>query len=141
LGGKAQLFSHEQDGEMSEKLRIGLVGAGWWTTDYHLPGLEAHPKAEIAALCDPQAARLARAAEAFEVRHTYADYREMLARERLDGVIIATPHATHFPIARDCLMANLPILLEKPMTLFAREARALVDLARERQREIVLGYH
>jgi predicted dehydrogenase len=126
---------------MTEKLRIGIIGAGWWTTDYHLPGLAAHPDAEIAALCDPNPVRLARAAEAFQVPHTYPDYQEMLAWEPLDGVMIVTPHATHYAIARDCLEANLSILLEKPMTLFAREARALVRLAEERKREIVIGYH
>ena len=126
---------------MSEKLRIGLIGAGWWTTDYHLPGLAARPEVEVAALCDPQAARLARAAEAFQVGRTYADYHEMLAKESLDGVIIATPHATHFPIARDCLEAGQHILLEKPMTLYARDARELVRLATQGQREIMLGYH
>ena len=126
---------------MSEKMRIGLIGTGWWTTDYHLPGLAARPEAEIAALCDPQPQRLARAAEAFHVTRTYADYHEMLRGETLDGVIIVTPHATHYPIARDCLEANLHILLEKPMTLYAKEARALVDLAQVRQREIMLGYH
>jgi predicted dehydrogenase len=126
---------------MTDKLRIGIIGAGWWTTEYHLPGLAAHPNAEIAALCDPNPTRLARAAEAFQVPHTYPDYREMLAREALDGVMVVTPHATHFEIARDCLEANLSILLEKPMTLFARDARVLVRLAEERQREIVIGYH
>ena len=126
---------------MTDKLRIGIIGAGWWTTDYHLPGLAANPDAEVAALSDPQPVRLARAADAFHVTHTYADYQEMLARETLDGVMIVTPHATHYRIARDCLEANLSILLEKPMTLYAREARELVRLAEARKREIMIGYH
>jgi predicted dehydrogenase len=126
---------------MSGKLRIGVIGCGWWSTDYHMPGLLSHPDAVLAAASDPDAGHLKAALEAYHIPSGYADYREMLAREQLDGVIVATPHKTHFEIARDVLDSGLHLLLEKPMTLFAWEARALVELAGQRQREIVMGYH
>lgn len=124
-----------------EKQRIAVIGAGWWSGDYHLPGLKSHPNAEIAALCDRDPARLRNAAEAFGVRAVYTDHQEMLAREVLDGVIVVTPHKTHSAIGKDVLSAGLHLLLEKPMTLYARDARDLVRLAREKGKEIVIGYH
>jgi predicted dehydrogenase len=126
---------------MVEKKRIGLIGAGWWSTDYHLPGLLSHPNALVAAICDRDSARLQAAAQAYNIAATYEDYHEMLAREHLDGVIVVTPHKTHAAIARDVLEAGLHLLLEKPMTLYARDARELVELAQAKGREIVMGYH
>lgn len=126
---------------MSEqKARVGVIGAGWWASEYHIPGLIAHPGAVAAALCDRDPDRLQAAAEAFGVALTYTDHREMLEREQLDGVIIATPHATHYVIALDCIAHGLHTLIEKPMTLHADEARHLVEMAEAKGLEIVMGY-
>jgi len=125
---------------MPGKLQVGVIGAGWWSTEHHLPGLLSHPDAELAALCDPDEARLGAAAAVYLPRHTYADYREMLAREKLDCAIIVTPHATHYEVAQAALEAGLHLLLEKPLTLFARDARELLRLAGERGRVLTLGY-
>jgi predicted dehydrogenase len=131
---------------MGEKARIAVIGAGWWATEAHMPALLDHEDAVLAAICDTDTARLRTAAEAFGVERAYAGYEEMLACEELDGVIIVTPHATHYSLARTCLEHNLHVLLEKPMTLYAKDAKALVDLAAERTRpdgrglELIVGY-
>jgi predicted dehydrogenase len=125
---------------LTTRARIGVIGTGWWATYAHLPALLADPRAEVAAIADPSSERLAQAAEHFGIRHGYADYRAMLDAGDLDGVIIATPHNTHFSIARDVLSHGLPLLLEKPMVLHAREARELVQLADERHTPLIVGY-
>ncbi len=125
---------------MSNKARIAVIGTGWWATDYHLPGLRSHPDAEVTAICDPDPVRLGKAAEAYEVSKTYADYHELLAQEELDGAIVATPHATHFAIARDCLERGLHLLVEKPMTLYARDAAELARLAQEKGKALLVCY-
>ncbi len=124
----------------SQKARIAVIGAGWWATDFHLPAILANPNAELVALCDPHAGRLEKAAQVYSPHATYADYHDMLAQEKLDGAIIVTPHATHFPIARDCLEAGLHLLIEKPLTLYARDARQLMDMAAARRLEVMVGY-
>ena len=126
---------------MNPHARIAVIGTGWWATYAHIPAILENPDAEISAICDPHPERLEKTAKAFNVIHTYTDHREMLEKERqLDGVIIATPHATHYAIARDCLESNLHVLIEKPMTLYAAEAAELVSLAKERNKEILIGY-
>lgn len=122
------------------KTRIGVIGSGWWASDYHIPGVLAHPEAELAAICDRDPERLAKASRAYPLPHVYLDYHQMLEREHLDGVIIATPHATHYRIAKDCLESGCHLLIEKPMTLTARDARDLLDQAGELKKEIVIGY-
>lgn len=127
-------------GKRDGRARIGLIGAGWWATYAHLPSLTQYPAAEVAAIADPDAARLAQAADTFGVARRYADYRQMLDAERLDGAIVATPHATHYAIAKDVLARGLGLMLEKPMVLRAREARELSDLAAAKGVPLVIGY-
>lgn len=125
---------------MATQARIAVIGAGWWSTYTHIPGILANPAAELVALCDTDAAKLRAAAEAYQLERLYEDYQVMIERERPDGVVIATPHATHYQIAKHCLEQGLHVMLEKPMTLYARDARVLVELARAKQCELIIGY-
>ncbi len=120
--------------------RIGIIGAGWWATYAHLPALTGYPHAQIVAIADPDEARLDAAANAFDVARRHGDYRDMLDTEALDGVIVATPHATHYEIAREVLSRGLGLMLEKPMVLRAREARDLCALATEHKAPLIVGY-
>jgi predicted dehydrogenase len=124
----------------SVRARIGVVGCGWWATRAHLPALSSNPDAVIAALADPDVGRLHAAADRFGVACAYASADEMLDAQGLDGVIVATPHRFHYPAARAALEHGAHVLVEKPMTIGAEDARALVALARERERELVVGY-
>ncbi len=124
----------------SKRARIGILGTGWWATYAHLPTLLADPRAEIAAIADPSPERLAQAAEHFGVSRQFDDYRAMLDGGDLDGVIVATPHNTHYTIARDVLSGGLPLMLEKPMVLRAREAWDLVRRAEQQRVPLIVGY-
>ena len=124
----------------ASKARIGIIGTGWWSTTAHLPGLLANPDAELAALADRSEAALARATAAFGPIPTYTDYHAMLAAERLDGVIVATNHTSHYEVAKACLEAGVHVLLEKPMVLEAAHAHDLVRIAAEKGRELIVGY-
>jgi len=121
-------------------VRIGIIGAGWWATYAHLPSLSTYSRADVAAIADSSPERLARAGEAFGIAAQFDDYRVMLSTADLDGVVIATPHSTHYAIARDVLERGLPLMLEKPMVLRARDARELVRLADQRGVPLVVGY-
>jgi predicted dehydrogenase len=125
---------------MTKQARIAVVGTGWWATATHLPALKANPRAEVVALCDPNPEKLAAAAAAYGIETTYGDLDQMLASEQLDGAIVATPHATHYKLARACLAAGLHVIVEKPLTIYARDARELVELAASRGRELIVGY-
>jgi predicted dehydrogenase len=58
----------------------------------------------------------------------------------LDAVAVATPPATHFRIARDCLLHNLHVLIEKPMTISCRDAEDLIELAETEGLTIIVGH-
>lgn len=121
------------------KARIGLIGTGWWATYAHLPALVKRTDVELVALANRGEDKLRTAAEAFRVTNTYTDYREMLDREELDGVVVAASHAVHFEATKAALDRNCHVLVEKPLALCANEARQLVELAQRRNRAIVMS--
>jgi predicted dehydrogenase len=122
------------------RARIGIIGTGWWSTQAHLPSLTQYPAAEVVAIADLSAERLRRAGDAYGIERRYSDFRHMLDAEQLDGVIVATTHATHYEIASEVLERKLGLMLEKPMVLRAREARELNHLAERQGVPLIIGY-
>lgn len=122
-----------------KRVRVGVVGAGWWATFAHLPLLASHPDAELVGIADRSLARAREAATAFGATHAVDDHRELLAAG-VDAVIVATPHDAHHAPARDALEAGAHVLIEKPMVLDPRHGHELVELARARGRQLHVGY-
>lgn len=122
------------------KARIAVVGAGWWATTAHIPAVQEDSNAELVAICDRNAEKLKAAADAYGVATTYTDLDEMLAQAQLDGAIVVTNHASHYAVAKRCLEAGLHVVIDKPMTLYAWEAKTLVELAAAQGRELLVGY-
>ena len=120
--------------------RVAVLGAGWWSTQAHLPALRTDPGVELIAIADPSVDRLDAAAAAYGIDRTYEDHRELLDRERPDAVIVAVPHVHHFEVARDALDAGASVLVEKPMTISPDHAGALVELAAARGLHLMVGY-
>ena len=125
---------------MKPPVRIAVIGTGWWATATHIPALLEDPGVELVALCDVSAERVQAAAAAFGIERTYTDHRALLAETRPEAVVVATTHATHFMVADDCLTAGAHLLIEKPMTLLATDARALVEHAARVGRAVIVGY-
>ena len=125
---------------MTRPARIGIIGAGWWAVANHIPALKALPDCEIVAVNRLGSRELAEIQSAFGVEHGFEDYREMLARVEMDGVVVSSPHVLHFEHASAALARGCHVLVEKPMSTTAQDARALVDLAAKAQREIVVAY-
>ncbi len=108
-------------------MRIGLIGAGW-VTQHHLDAYRhLAERAEVVAIADPAAKAREERARAYGIPAAYPDAAEMLARERLDAVDIATPRETHVAMCRLAASRGLPILCQKPLAPTLREAQALVD--------------
>jgi predicted dehydrogenase len=122
------------------KARIGIVGTGWWATQFHIPGLLSYEDAEVVALADPNEERLRAAAQAFGIERTHRDHRELLEAGGVDGVVVATQHAYHYEAARDALDAGVHVMVEKPMVLRAADAWDLVERAERGGLHLTVGY-
>lgn len=120
-------------------VRIGVVGAGWWSTTVHMPALTADREVDLVAVVDPSPERRAYAVEAFGIPGSYADLPGLLAEGGVDGVIIATPHHTHAELVELCLRHGVNVLVEKPMATTAEAAWRIVELERAGTARVVVG--
>ncbi|MBD0318956.1 MAG: Gfo/Idh/MocA family oxidoreductase [Gemmatimonadetes bacterium] len=107
---------------------IALIGCGAIARSFHLPALVRHPGLrERLILADPEIERARALGAEFGVTHCVADYRDAL--DEVQGVVIATPHHLHFPIAMDAIRHGVHVLSEKPLAERAQDIRELQDAA------------
>ncbi|MBM3263039.1 MAG: Gfo/Idh/MocA family oxidoreductase [candidate division Zixibacteria bacterium] len=114
---------------MPDRVRVGLTGTSAWADRIHLPGLCSHPQADLAALCGRNADRAGEMAAKYGIPRIYADYREMIEKERLDALVVSTPDDMHYPIVMDALDAGLHVLCEKPLALNVEQAKTMYERA------------
>ncbi len=115
----------------ASRLQVGLIGYGYAGKTFHAPLIAAVPELALAAVASSDAAKVHADWPGVAV---HASPAELIARDDLDLVVIATPNDTHFPLARDALLAGRHVVVDKPFTVKLDDARALVTLARERGR-------
>ena len=116
---------------MSSKgtLNFGVVGCGGVTLQNHLPGLALCPEVKVVALCDADAATLERARQQTGVPVTRTRHEDIVKRDDVHAVIIATPNVTHRSIALDAIAHGKHVLCEKPLALSYADAQAMADAA------------
>lgn len=124
---------------MKNKIRCGVIGAGWWGTYAHIPALLAHPAAELVAIQknDPEQAR--KVAADFGIRHACTTTEELLSIDGLQAVVVSSSPHLHFKQAAAALRRGKHVLIEKPMTFTASEARELLDLAEQRNLQFLIS--
>lgn len=110
-------------------LNFALIGCGGITLQNHLPGLALCPGVKVTALCDADPATLERARSQTGVAVTSPNHLDIVQRDDVHAVIIATPNFTHAPIALDAIAHGKHVLCEKPLALNAADARAMAEAA------------
>lgn len=150
----------------NEKVRVGCIGTGGQGTFHIRDGLTGTPDIVITAVCDvflphqreavkyaqlsnagielTEGKRLTdeekqRASQAYKP-NAYYDYHEMLDKEELDAVVIATPLHTHFQITMDCLNAGKYVFCEKTLTRTLEQGRELIKRCHELGRWVQVGH-
>ncbi len=111
------------------RLGIAIIGCGGITLQNHLPGLALCPDVRVTALCDADPATLERARQQTGVEAISTDHAEVVKRDDVQGVIIATPNFLHPPIALAAIAHGKHVLCEKPLALNAEDARAMAAAA------------
>jgi predicted dehydrogenase len=119
--------------------KVGLIGMGKMGLS-HYAILGAHPRVDVAAVCD-SAAYMTSALRKRTGVETFKDYEKMIDSAGLDCVFVATPTATHFEAASYALERGLHVFVEKPLCLDSTQSKRLSDLARSKKRANQVGYH
>ena len=123
-----------------KKINIAVIGTGWcggiraeacaaspFVNELHIAEIKPDRLQEVAAKTKPATAT--------------PDYRTLLQNEAIDAVMISTtPEPTHYPIAKESMLAGKHVFLEKPIALELWEADELIALARSKNLRFTIGY-
>lgn len=123
---------------MSNKTRIAVIGVGYWGPNL-ARNFEEMSQSELVAVVDKSPERTQKIADRYPDIQIFDDYHKLFDLN-LDGVVIATPPATHYAIAKECMEHGLSVLIEKPLTLDSADGEALVKLAEERNLTLMVGH-
>lgn len=121
-------IGRDEERAARRKVRLGLIGAGGVSQSKYFPAVARlrmiWEPVEITAFAEPREEH-ARKVQSVFGGTWHADYREMLAAEQLDGVVVLSPDALHFEHAYAVLEAGLPVLVEKPVTRSLADSESL----------------
>ncbi len=118
-------------------LKTALIGLGRIGMAYHLPEILKHPEYRLIAVADVDPSRLEEAS-ALSGARGYVDYREMLRKEELDLVVIASPTLFHKEQAVAAMAAGCGVILDKPMAADLSSTREIAAAAETYGRRITV---
>lgn len=131
--------------QAGKRYRTALIGSGWWGMNILTCAIESG-ECKVAAMCDVDENQLNPALE--KVRRLtgdqpkkYKDYRELLAKEKPEIAIVATPDHWHALAAIAAVDAGAHVYVEKPISHTIQEGRAMVNAARANNRVVQVGLH
>lgn len=116
---------------MSDAIRAGVIGFGLGGRIFHTAIIHAVPGLELAAIVQRHGNS---AAEAYPQAKTVRSMEELLEDTSIRLVAVTTPNATHYALARQALEADRDVVVDKPFTLKAEEAKDLIQLAHKKKR-------
>lgn len=125
--------------------KTALVGSGWWGMNILRCAIQSG-ESKVVAMCDVDENQLRKAREEVgklcsDQPKMYHDYREMLAKEKPDIVIVATPDHWHALCCIAAIESGANVYVEKPVGHTVMEGRAIVNAARKYNRTVQVGTH
>jgi len=121
------------------KLRVAVVGAGIYGKN-HLDAYSWNPNAELVAVCDLNAEIIKKVSEEYKVKG-YTDIDEMLEKEEIDAVSIATPDPYHKAPLLAAIRHNKNVLVEKPLATSSADAYEIIEEAAKHNVRVMVDYH
>jgi predicted dehydrogenase len=121
------------------KLRVAIIGCGYWGQNL-VRNFSELDEVELAAVSDfdlNALARIKRRHPTVGLRHNYHD---VISDPRIDAVVIATPVSTHYPFARQALLAGKHVLVEKPLATSTEHVLNLIELAERHNRTLMVDH-
>ena len=120
------------------KTRIAVAGAGY-IGQAHMGAAQASPTCTLSAIVDPSPAAVDVAVRAGVPLYRSLD--ALIAHDKPDGIVLATPNQLHVEHALQCIEADVPQLLEKPIAPTVTEAQGLVDKIDATGARVLIGHH
>lgn len=121
-------------------MRIAIIGLGEYASRVHVPDLQRIPTICISAACRRNPRMLELLSRRHDISQRYTNWRDMLDSEKLDAVIVATPHDQHVAPTIAALKRNLNVLVEKPLALTTGDAKKVVQAECESTGQVMVSY-
>jgi predicted dehydrogenase len=135
----------------SNRINVGAIGVGRISRGHDMPGIWKYDDARIVAVCDLEAGRLQdgkrlvddvytkKTGKPYNGTRIFSDYKQLLADEDIDAVVISTPDHQHAILAVDAVHAGKDVYLQKPASLTIAEGRAMADAVKKSGRILQIG--
>jgi len=123
------------------KVRIGFVGVGGMGQCAHLKSFVTVPECEVAAIAELRESLGKAVAARYGIPRVYKSAREMLAAEKLDGIVASQPFNRHGVLIPELLKAGVPIMTEKPLAGSIEVGESIVEAVRKSGTWHMVGYH
>jgi predicted dehydrogenase len=120
-------------------MKIAVLGCGYWGHNL-VRNFSQLNKVDELYCCDPDTKKLDRVKHLFPSVRGIQDYKELMKMPDLDGVAIATPVYSHFPLAKGFLEQGKHVLVEKPLTHSQESSLELIKMAEEKKRILMVGH-
>lgn len=120
------------------KVRIAVAGAGLIGLR-HIEEAQRSNKTKLSAIIDPSPKAVEVAQK--EGVPLYRSLQECFAKDRPDGVVLATPNQMHVEQGLECIAAGIPVLVEKPVGHTLAEGQRLVEAAERANAKLLVGHH
>lgn len=125
---------------MSNKIKIGIIGAGNIAQSAHIPAYLAQDDMELYAVYDIKESRAKEVAEKYGFKHAVSSLDELLGMEELDAVSVCTWNNGHAESVIAAANAGKHILCEKPMAMTVAEAEAMAEAVRKNNVTFMMGF-
>lgn len=126
----------------ASKIKVGIIGAGNFTREIHLPDLEKLPDLfNVYAICDKDSGNADSVAKRYGARYSTTDYNDVIQDENVNMVIISTRHNLHAEIAIKAAERGKAILVEKPMALNQKEFENLINILKRTVVPFSVGFN
>ena len=127
----------ESNRKSIENQNIAVVGGGYWGKNlirnyYELGNLRL--------ICDSSDTILENYSGQYKGIESCIAFNDVLSNDNIDAVVIATPAESHYQLAREALLADKHVYVEKPLVLYEKEASRLIQLANEQKRILMVGH-
>ena len=116
-------------------IRIGVIGCGYWGPNI-IRNFSQINQVDVSYICDIDENKMNSIKKIYPNIKSVKDYREILKDNDIDAVAIVLPVGKHYEVAKEALLNNKHVLIEKPITASVKEAEDLIKIAKEKNKII-----
>ena len=120
-------------------INVALIGYGYWGAKL-ARNFQNSEYFNLVSVYDKKKKRVDEAKDIFKRIQIYKNIRQLLDNKRIDLIIISTPTSTHYKLAKQSILSQKNVLVEKPLSLSLKEVKNLETLAKLKNKKIFVDY-